>query len=349
MASRRSTEKSKKATMKQVAEMANVSLMTVSRVFNEDSKVAEDTRERVLKAVNELNYKPNISARGLSSSKSYILGFFYDRSSGGFIREYLIGTMLRCNDLGYHLVLEPCDFSEHTVRDFVKKITLKHSLDGIVVPPPLGDNMALLDALEAEGLRYVRVGPSAKLKRSLCVVIDDYAAAFEMTEHLINNGHKKIGFIKGDTNQEVSRTRFKGFMDAMTKHHLQVAEGWIGEGNFNFEEGMLAAEKILKKYKITAIFASNDDMAAGTIAAANKLHIDVPEALSVVGFDNTSIAVNVWPKLTTVNQPIMEMSKSAVDLLVEAINTDFNQTSLMKVNLELDYTLIFRDSTIPLK
>jgi LacI family transcriptional regulator len=349
MASRRSTEKSKKATMKQVAEMANVSLMTVSRVFNQDSKVAEETRTRILNAVKELNYKPNISARGLSSSKSYILGFFYDRSSGGFIREYLIGTMLRCNDLGYHLVLEPCDFTESSVRDFVKNITLKHSLDGIVVPPPLGDNMALLDALDAEGLRYVRVGPGAKLKRSLCVVIDDYNAAFEMTEYLIGLGHKKIGFIKGDISQEVSHMRFKGFTDAMLKHHLQVAEGWVGEGNFNFEGGMIAAEKILKKYKVTAIFASNDDMASGVIAAANKLHIDVPEKLSIVGFDNTSVAVNAWPKLTTVNQPIFEMSKSAVDLLVEAINNDFNQTSLMKVNLELEYTLIFRDSVVSLK
>lgn len=344
MAGRRSGDKAKKATMREVADMAGVSLMTVSRVFTSDSKVSEDTRERVLAAVAALNYKPNISARSLSSSKSYTLGFFYDHSSGAFIREYLLGTMLRCNELGYHLVLEPCNFSETNVRNFLKDLVLRHSLDGIIVPPPLGDNKALLDALDREGLRYVRVGPGGDLKRSLCVVIDDYQAAFEMTEHLISAGHKRIGFIKGDWNQDVSHARFKGFMDAMSKHKISVSDAWIGEGDFQFDTGMKAAEKLLKKTKLTAIFASNDDMAAGVMAAAHKLKLSLPDDLSIAGFDDTHIAVTVWPKLTTMRQPLEEMSRAAVDLLVETIRSDFNPKIPATINVQLDHTLVERES-----
>lgn len=344
MSGRRSPEKNKQSTMRDVAEMASVSLMTVSRVLNEEGKVSDETRDRVMEAVEKLNYKLNISARSLSSAKSFVLGFFYDLSVGAFIREYLIGTMLRCNELGYHLILEPCDFSEMDIKAFIKKMVRRHALDGIIVPPPLGDNSLLLDALEAEGVRYVRVGAGAQLKRSLCVVINDYAASVQMTEHLISQGHKNIGFIKGDLNQEISHKRFAGYMDTMQKNNLRVNAGWIGEGNFQFEGGMAAAEKILKKSKVTAIFASNDDMAAGAIAAARKLHIDVPEELSVVGFDDTAIAVSMWPKLTTIHQPIFDMSKSAVDLLVESIRSNFDKKISSKVQIELEHNLQIRDS-----
>ncbi|QEY17026.1 MULTISPECIES: LacI family DNA-binding transcriptional regulator [unclassified Cellvibrio] len=344
MSGRRSPEKNKQSTMRDVAEMANVSLMTVSRVLNEDGKVADETRERVMAAVEKLNYKLNISARSLSSAKSYEIGFFYDQSKGAFIKEYLIGTMLRCNQLGYHLILEPCDFSDMDINSHIKKMVRRHALDGIIVPPPLSDNAKLLDALDAEGLRYVRVGPGAQLKRAFCVHINDYAAAVQMTEHLINKGHKNIGFIKGDLSQETSHRRFAGYMDTMQKHNLRVASSWIGEGNFEFEGGMLAAEKILKKTKVSAIFASNDDMAAGVIAAARKMHIDVPEQLSVAGFDDTTLAESMWPKLTTIHQPIYEMSQSAVDLLVESIRSNFDKKITSKVQIELDHYLKDRES-----
>ena len=133
-------------------------------------------------------------------------------------------------------------------------------------------------------------------------------------------------------------------MDTMQKNNLHVNAGWIGEGNFQFEGGMAAAEKILKKSEVTAIFASNDDMAAGAIAAARKLHIDVPEELSVAGFDDTALAVSMWPKLTTIHQPIFDMSKSAVDLLVESIRYNFDKKISSKVQLELEHNLQIRDS-----
>jgi LacI family transcriptional regulator len=348
MSGRRSPEKNKQTTMRDVAEMANVSLMTVSRVLNEEGKVSEETRDRVLQAVDTLNYKLNISARSLSSSKSYVIGFFFDHSAGGFLREYLIGTMLRCNELGYHLILESCDFSEVDINSYIKTMVRRHALDGIIVPPPLGDNEQLLDAMDAEGLRYVRVGPGAHLKRSLCVVINDYLASVEMTEHLIKLGHKNIGFIKGDMNQESSHSRFNGYMDTMKKNGLRVNASWVGEGNYEFDKGMIAAEKILKKSKLTAIFAANDDMAAGVIAAARRLHIEVPEQLSVTGFDDTHIATTMWPQLTTVHQPIFEMSKSAVDLLVESIRSGFDKKIANVVKIELDHYLKVRDSALPL-
>lgn len=328
--------------------MAGVSIMTVSRVLNND-KVSESTYERVMEAVTKLNYRLNVSARSLSGSQSYLLGFFYDNSIGSYISQYLIGVLQRCNELGYHLVLESCGFGADNVEEIISELTSRYMLDGIILPPPLSEYLPLLDALDEAGLRYVRVGPGLELDRSAYVSIDDYKATYEMTEHLIKEGHRNIGFIKGDCHQGVAANRFRGFSDALAHYGISMEEAVVAEGDFNFNGGMTASEEILSSGKpVTAIFASNDDMASAVIASVHKRGLRVPEDIAVAGFDDTSIARTIWPQLTTVKQPIDQMSADSVDLLIEAIKAD----SILGIKLNkraiLPHSIVVRGSTRPL-
>jgi LacI family transcriptional regulator len=337
-------QKQKISTMKDVASMASVSLMTVSRVLNNDPNVTKKTRDRVMVAVEALNYRVNFSARSLSSSQSFVIAVFYDNSVGSFISEYIIGTLKRCNELGYHLIIEHCDFNEPDVEALISNVINRYTLDGVIIAPPLGDHMALLNVLETHNLRYVRVGPGFDLHRAAYVAIDDYRATFTMTELLIRYGHKKIGFIKGDVHQGVSNMRLRGFVDAMREHALDVGEGYIAEGNFDFASGLIAAEQLLSQAGITAIFASNDDMAAAVIAVAHRKNLNVPSQLSVAGFDDTHIATNIWPQLTTVQQPIKNMAIEAVNLLVDMIQTESKLDIKLKNSRILEHTIVERNS-----
>jgi LacI family transcriptional regulator len=338
------TQKARNTTMKDVATLAKVSLMTVSRVLNNDPNVTEDTRKKVMRAVETLNYRVNISARSLSGMQSYLLGFIYDNSVGSFISEYLIGTLKRCNELGYQLVIEQASYHEDGIDNHINHLIRRYDLDGVIIPPPLGDDLQLLDALDQAAIRYVRVGPGFDLSRSSYVTIDDYQAAFSMTELLIERGHHHIGFIKGDPNQGVSDARYKGYKNALEKHRLPINEKHIADGNFNFASGLTAADTLLENKEITAIFASNDDMAAAVVAAAHRKHIEIPSQLAVAGFDDTAIATNIWPQLTTVKQPIKEMSIAAVDLLVEKIKADTLLNIKVNNSKTLAFTIVERES-----
>ncbi|MCP8900971.1 LacI family DNA-binding transcriptional regulator [Gilvimarinus xylanilyticus] len=347
MSKKQRAGKSTRVTMKDVAERAGVSLMTVSRVLNKD-RVAAATYDKVMAAVEALNYRLDASARSLSGAQSYLIGFFYDNSLGSYISQYLIGVLKRCNELGYHLVIEPCSYGDNDVDAVVGELTKRYKLDGMIIPPPLCEYVPLLDALDKAGVRYVRVGPGLELERSSYVSIDDYRATFEMTEHLIAQGHSSIGFIKGDTHQGIAVSRYKGFQDAMSKHGLVVDEALVAEGDFSFNSGMKACAKILDAGKpVTAIFASNDDMASAVIATAHRRSLWVPEDLAVAGFDDTNIATSIFPQLTTVRQPIEELSSQSVNLLIEVVKAD----SLLGIKLQkhevLAHSLVQRGSTAP--
>lgn len=332
--------------MRDVADRAGVSLMTVSRVLNSE-RVASATREKVMEAVSSLNYRLNISARSLSGTQSYVMGFFYDNALGGYISQYLIGVLKRCNELGYHLVLESCDYGEPDVESIVAELSERYRLDGMIIPPPLCEYLPLLDALDEAGIRYVRLGPGLELSRSPYVSINDCRATFEITEHLIACGHRHIGFIKGDTRQGVALTRFEGFRGAMRKHGLEVNSALVAEGRFEFDDGMLACEQILDAGEpVTAILASNDDMASAVIAVVHRRGLRVPEDIAVAGFDDTSLATSVWPPLTTIRQPIDALSCQSVDLLIEAVKADGPLGSGFQKCDILDHTLVVRGSTV---
>src|SRR5690606_16987797 len=189
-------------------------------------------------------------------------------------------------------------------------------IDGFLLPSPLCDEIGLLDMLAAEGARAVQVGPGRAHPEHSAVMIDEYQAAWDMTTHIIGLGHRRIGFIIGNPHQTASGQRLSGYLEAMEAAGLEVDDGLVMQGLFTYRSGYDAAVRLIDQPDPpTAIFASNDDMAAAVVAVAHRRHLDVPVDLSVCGFDDTAIASTIWPELTTIRQPIAEMARRAVELL----------------------------------
>ena len=311
------------ATIKEVAVLAGVSQMTVSRVLNQRETVKESTRVKVDEAIRELNYRPNLLARGLAGGKSLFIGLIFHNPSNTYLGELLVGALRACRDEGHHLVIE--DFTCEDIKEYGPKFVERLSgagLDGVIIAPPYSENAEFLSALALARIVNVRIASMGDSKNDISVSIDDAEAAEEMTHHILDCGHRKIGFIRGPDDQSSSRFRFRGFKSAMARRGIPVGEGWVVQGDYTYRSGMLAAEAILAlPDRPTAIFASNDDMAAGVVAAAQRLGLKVPDDLSVAGFDDTMFATAIWPQLTTVRQPIADMAAEAVRLLSRHLHT----------------------------
>jgi len=340
------------ATIKEVAELAGVSQMTVSRVLNRRESVKEATRVKVEEAIRELNYRPNLLARGLAGGKSLFIGLVFHNPSNTYLGELLVGALQSCRDEGHHLVIE--DFSSEDFKEdgpaFVERLA-GAGLDGVIVAPPISEDDDILDALTAARIVTVLIAPKDVSKTDISVSIDDALAADQMTQHILDHGHRKIGFIRGPDNQSSSRRRFRGFKAAMARQGIPVEDSWIAQGDYTYRSGMLAADAILAlPNRPTAIFASNDDMAAGVVASAQRLGFKVPDDLSVAGFDDTMFATAIWPQLTTVRQPIADMAAESVHLLSrhlrepDDIADGEDGAAPMQRNVVLDVDIITRGS-----
>ena len=332
------------ATIKDVAGAAGVSAMTVSRVLNAEPNVRPATRERVQAAIRELNYRPNLSARNLARANAYFIGLLYDNPSAGYISELLIGALNRCRTSGYHLVLESCGAAGEDWTSQIADMLRTSNFDGVIMPPPVCDHADVLDAVDEAGIPYVRIAPDTDLGRAPCILTDDRAAARRMTEYLIGLGHERIGFILGPDGHGASRERHAGFLEGLAAHGLQSDPALVTAGAFTYKSGLDAADVLLSlEQRPTAIFASNDDMAVAVIALAHKHALDVPRDLSVVGFDDTQTATAIWPQLTTVRQPISDMSSAAIELLATHLNGEATALARREIRSEI----VIRDSSCP--
>lgn len=323
-------------TVQDVARAAGVSAMTVSRVINGSGPVREETRERVMEAVTRLGYSPNIAARNLATGEPTQIGMLYANPSAVYLSQFLIGALARARRAGCHLILEPCeeeteDAQRQAARDFAGM-----RVDGVLLPPPLSGSQAVTEELAACGIPYACVGAVAG---PLAVRIDDFGAASAMTEYLLALGHRRIGFIRGHPNLRASEQRWLGFLAALDAHGVDRSAIGVEQGYFTYASGLAAARALLDApVRPTAIFASNDDMAAATVGVAHRRGLRVPEDLSVVGFDDSPLATSVWPELTTVRQPIAAMAETALELLLH------REEAAEKV---LGHELVIRESAGP--
>jgi len=331
-------------TIKDVAARAGVSPKTVSRVINGEAHVRAAMREQVLRAVRELDYRPNAFARSLSSSRSYLLGFLTDNPGSGYVADVQLGALKRCRERSYHLLVEPIDCADSGwVSDLAGTLSTLR-LDGVILTPPLCDDAEILDILEAADLPYVRIAPSGEEDRSGYVRMDDQAAAAEMTRYLVSLGHKRIGFIKGHPAHGASRKRFAGFVEAMIGANLAIDPALVREGDFSVRSGVELGEHLLAVPEPpSAIFASNDNMALGVLMAAMKHHVAVPAELAIAGFDDAPTSRLAWPQLTTIHQPVEAMAAAAVDMLTDPYYRQAK--SSIGFRCSLDYQLKIRGST----
>jgi LacI family transcriptional regulator len=333
-------------TIKDVARYAGVSPMTVSRVVNGSEYVSNITRNAVQRAVRELGYLPNIAARNLASERGERLGLLYGNPSSAYLSEFLVGALESAIRHGVQLVLEKCEPTPVASRRSVRRL-LSGAVVGVVLPPPLCESAIVRAELSAARLPIVTVAAGRPPADTMCVRIDDYTAALEMTRYLIRLGHERLAFIKGHPNQSASEERWLGFSAALEEasraRHGGQPTPRSEQGFFSFRSGLDAARKLLDTKPLpTAIFASNDDMAAAVIAEAHRRGLDVPGDLTVVGFDDTLIASTIWPELTTIQQPIARMAAEAIDMLVGAVRG--NRRSPERLHRLMPHALISRQS-----
>jgi LacI family transcriptional regulator len=301
-----------------VAARAGVSPMTVSRVLNGEANVRPETRERVEESIKALNYTPSLAARTLAGGEEVRIGLLHSNPSFNYLSQLLVGSLDQASRLNVQLIVEKCD-DEAEEQSAVDHL-IRARPDGIILTPPLSESLAVLEAIHKRNIPVVAVATGRTPDWALSVSIDDHAAAYEMTRHLLALGHARIGFIKGNPRQTASDERLQGYKDALRDAGLADIPELLVQGLFTYRSGLDAAEQLIDLPEPpSAIFASNDDMAAATVAIAHRRGLDVPSDLTVCGFDDTALATTIWPELTTIRQPVFEMSRTAVDLLVREI------------------------------
>lgn len=327
-------------TIKEVSKIAGVSFKTVSRVLNNEKHVSEETRRRVEEVVARLNFRPSQAARMLAGRRSFQVALLYDNPSPYYVYHIQSGAQQRCTDLGYRLLLQPIDSQAPDLVPDVMALIDETHLDGLILSPPVTEVAALLDALDARGLPYVRIAPGIRAGAGMATSMDDIAAAREVTRHLVALGHRAIAFIRGPESHISSANRLQGYRMELESAGIAFDPDLVVAGDYSFASGSQAARKLLdRKPAPTAIFAGNDDMAAGALALAHERDIVVPDRLSIAGFDDSDLAKAVWPPLTTLRQPVRELAWAAADLMLGE-NTAEPQ-------LVLDHQLMIRASTGP--
>lgn len=333
------------ATIADVARESGFSPMTVSRVINGEKNVKDSTREAVILAVEKLKYSPNLAARTLAGAEPIRMAMLYGNPSFAYLSRLLVGTLEQARKSHVQLIIEQCD-SEQDIYDVFDDV-IESGVDGIILSAPLCDSERVLELIDKTDVACVAVANWCPPGKMSVVRIDDVKAAATMTRHLISLGHKQIGFVKGNPEQKASPERLKGYEMAMAEAGLPVDPAWVVHGLFTYRSGLDAAEQLLNlPNPPTAIFASNDDMAAAVITVAHRRHMDVPRDLTVCGFDDTDFALSIWPELTTIHQPIAEMSRTAVEILVERIREKRAGRTARREDRLMDFTFVRRESDI---
>jgi LacI family transcriptional regulator len=335
------------ATIKDVAERAAVSLKTVSRVINHEPSVQPSTRDKVLKAIAELDYRPDLSARSLRSAKSWAIGLVYDNPNPYYIIAVQNGALSVCREMGFGLQIHPCNASAPKLAEELRDLVRRSRLAGLVLAPPMSEDAQLIGFLAANDIRFVRVLSAAEDPDDgyPCVFVDDRDAAYDITEHLIQLGHTRIGFLWGGKEHRSSPERFKGYEDALRDYGIAADAQLIVEGDYAFDDGFRGARKLLALAdRPTAIFGSNDEIAAGVLAAAKSAGMDVPYDLSIAGFEDSPFSKQSWPALTTARQATDEIARHATRLLIAQLREDGPATI---ANEGFSPELVVRGSTAP--
>jgi LacI family transcriptional regulator len=301
------------------------------------------TRARVQGVIDDLGYRPNAQARGLAARRSYLLGMIYDNPDGLYLDDAQRGVLSVCRHRGYELVVYPCDRGGPTLTREAVGFASRSKLDGVIILPPISENNDLAGALAQASLKYVRLASIALDSAENVVILNERSGAATMAAYLAGLGHGTIGYITGPDGMRSTRERLEGFCDALERHGCEPRTDLIARGAYSFQSGVEGARLLLDRPSPpTAIFASNDEMAAGAIYAARQLGIDVPGDVSVAGFDDSPLASRIVPPLTTIRRPEREMARLAATKLIAFIEGRNDEARELAM---LEPTLVVREST----
>jgi LacI family transcriptional regulator len=294
-------------------------------------------------AIRALNYAPSPAARSLAGSLPCRIGLLYDNPSTGYLSELLLGTLDESSRTGAQVLVERCGDSEMAAAALGK--LLKTGIDGLILTPPLCESERVLAEVRQAGVVSVAVATGHASSCMATVRIDNEAAARDLTEYLLSLGHRRFGCIKGHPGDIGAQQRLDGFLGALAEAGIDAETVRVEQGYYTYRSGLAAAQRLLAEEPYpTAIFAANDDMAAAAVSLAHRMGFEVPQDLSIAGFDDTPVAASVWPALTTIHQPVAAMARAAVDLVLEEVHRARQGTGTPRQLLH-PHTLIVREST----
>ncbi|WP_033922235.1 LacI family DNA-binding transcriptional regulator [Sphingomonas sp. 37zxx] len=335
-------KKTGQPTINDVARLSQVSKKTVSRVINRSPLVIEETRQRVEEVIAELGYIPNPQARALALRRNFLIALIHDNPNGQMVLGVQQGLLEMLRGTEFELLLHPVDRGMPDMQEDIRNFLERQRPYGVMLLPPISENDALAALCASIGCRYVRMGSATLDVPEHMVASNDRDVVRGAIEYLIAAGHRRICMIAGPAGFRSAHERQLGYEDALTAAGIAIDRAWIAQGDYRFEGGKRAAERLLDLApRPTAIFASNDEMAIGTMHIADQRGLEVPADLSIIGFDDTPIASHVWPSLTTVRWPIAAMARAAALKLIG------DEEEAAKEAAFFSSTLIRRSSVAP--
>ena len=309
-------------TIRAVAERAGVSAMTVSNVINSAGRASAPTVERVRAAIAELGYVPNLAARRLAKARATTVGLVYSDRRTPFLDALLVGTLRATNANGLQLILREGEGVSRGEVEGIASDLVRSGADALLLIPPFAELLSGSAALAALGVPVAAIATGTAMPDITTVRIDNRAAMFSITEGVIARGHRRIAYIAGPDHYSVVAARLEGFRDALREHAIaEDPQLVLHHCGFDYESGVAAGRALLERDdRPTAIICSSDDLAAGVIAQANRMGLQLPVDLAVTGFDDTILASRIWPPLTVVRQPVEDMAFRATQCLIAALN-----------------------------
>ena len=308
----------KAATINDIARLAGVSKKTVSRILNRSPLVRSDTREKVEKLMREVGYVPDPMARGLAFRRSFLIGMIYDNPTAQYIVDIQYGALDALRDSDFELVVHPCDSRSPDYVAGVRRFVQQQKLHGVILVPRVSEDQALCDMLDAIGCRYARVAAVSLEGPERMVVTHDRDGAAEVADYLQRLGHRDLAMVTGPAAYRSAMERTEGFVGALRRRGIELPASRIVEAGYTFESGVAAAERLLRgRNRPTAIFCGNDEMAAGVYRVALRMGLRIPEQLSVVGYDDSTLASRLWPPLTSVRRDTRDTGRMAAAMLLQ--------------------------------
>lgn len=323
------------ATIKDVARLAGVSISTVSRALSGKAPVDPQTKSRVLDAVSQLDYHPNILARGLKNGSTNTIGLIIPDIGNPVFPASARGVEDEAHRLGYNVIFCSTDGDTELEMEYIKTLRM-HWVDGIVIAPAKEDGWHL-GQLSHDGFPHVMmVRHRDGYKHS--VMVDNYEIGYMAASHLIDRGCRRIGIIAGDLSLSIYRDRMQGYRMALADNAVSFDSKWVVDGSKSDEDGRIAAEKLIKGTDpvIDGIFAMRDYQAMGVVRYLNEKELRMPQDVCVVGIDNFNMYALMTPSITGIRQPLYKVGVEAVKRLIEIIEGRTNEnTKPIKLNAEL--------------
>jgi LacI family transcriptional regulator len=333
---------SRRPTINDVADIAGVSKKTVSRVINDSPLVNQTTRDGINAIIKEIGFRPDPQARGLAFRRSYLVGLIYDNPNPQYVVNMQLGILDALRDTPFELVVHPCDRKSNTFIEDARKFIEQQKLYGVILTPSVSEDERLAEVLRDIGCTYIRIASVALDMERRMIVTNDRVGARAAARHLVKLGHKRIALIAGRRSFRSAHERRAGFEEGLNESGIELPPEYVLQGDYTFESGLARGAELLDlDPPPTAVFAANDEMAAGVLQAMHVAGLKVPDALSVVGYDDFAVATRIWPRLTTVHSPTREIGTLAAQRLL-----DFDVAGSLDVGPnQTTPTLIEREST----